>query len=341
LPRRLPMDRVEYQLLVIQDLINLHRQDELDLNPWYQRRSVWTTPQKAYLVNTILEQKPVPSLYIRHSLDLERERSIKEVVDGQQRIRSILEYVDDEFPALHPAHGRKAEYSELTRHEKEAFLMTSLSVGFLMGATDADVIEIFGRLNSVSKTLNPQEKRNARYSGDFKQFCLQEAARRVQLWRDLGVFTANDIARMQEVQFVSELALNMMSGLSDYSAKQIDDTYAKYDDLFDTQRDIENRMERVFALIGSLDVPAVRDTIFSRAPIFFTLFLVLDSTPKALPPRLLQDRMHAIDKSYSSDLPIRERGKEDAEFYVACTSNMHRIKSRRIREAYVRARLAA
>jgi hypothetical protein len=41
------MERVEYQPLGIQDLINLNKSGDLDLNPWYQRRSVWTPPQKA------------------------------------------------------------------------------------------------------------------------------------------------------------------------------------------------------------------------------------------------------------------------------------------------------
>jgi hypothetical protein len=77
------MDRVDYQTIVIQDLINLNKADELDLSPWYQRRSVWNPTQKSYLINTLLEQKPIPAIYIRHSLDLERSKSIKEVVDGQ------------------------------------------------------------------------------------------------------------------------------------------------------------------------------------------------------------------------------------------------------------------
>ena len=60
------MDRVDYQPLIIQDIINLNSRNELDLRPWYQRRVVWTPQQQAYLVNTILEQKPVPSIYVRH-----------------------------------------------------------------------------------------------------------------------------------------------------------------------------------------------------------------------------------------------------------------------------------
>jgi hypothetical protein len=60
------MDRVDYQSMIIQDLVNDFNDDKLDLNPWYQRRSVWTRPQKAYLINTLLERKPIPALYIRH-----------------------------------------------------------------------------------------------------------------------------------------------------------------------------------------------------------------------------------------------------------------------------------
>ena len=91
------MERVDYQPLIVQDLINWDKYQELNLSPWYQRRTVWTTPQKSYLLNTLMEQKPVPTLYFRHTVDLEQDKSLREVVDGQQRIRAILEYVNNDF----------------------------------------------------------------------------------------------------------------------------------------------------------------------------------------------------------------------------------------------------
>lgn len=330
------MDRVEYQPLVVQDLINLERNGELNLNPWYQRRSVWTPAQKAYLINSIFEKKPVPSLYIRHSLDLEKERSVKEVVDGQQRVRCVLEYAKSEFSARHPKHEKRVKYSELTKTEKESFRMTSLSVGSLVGATDSDVIEIFGRLNSVAKTLNLQEKRNARFSGEFKQFCLKQASQRVTLWRDYRIFTANDIARMAEVQFVSELVINILDGLRDYNAKEIDQYYHNFDDKFSEEKALAQRFEKVFAKIAQIEVEAIRDTIFSRSPLFFSLFLIVDSSDGKIEAAKIQRCLYEIDKSFNSDLPLNERSKSDAEFYLACTSNMHRIKSRQIRDKYIR-----
>ena len=97
------MERVDYESFLIQDILSAHERNELDIQPWYQRRAVWTESQKAYLINTVHENKPVPSVYIRHKIDLETERSIKEVVDGKQRIRCVLEYRAGAFAARHPA----------------------------------------------------------------------------------------------------------------------------------------------------------------------------------------------------------------------------------------------
>src|SRR5690606_21184063 len=118
----------------------------------------------------------------------------------------------------------------LTRTERIAFLQTALSVGYLVGATDIDVIEIFARINTVSKTLNPQEKRNAQFSGAFKQFCLRESVERLAFWRQHGIFTDNDIARMLEVQFVSDLVMNLLEGLQDFSAPRLTKYYEKHDE---------------------------------------------------------------------------------------------------------------
>ncbi len=329
------MDRVEYEKLIVQDLLNLHKNGELNLTPWYQRRSVWKLPQKAYLINTLFEKKPIPSLYVRHSLDMEAEKSVREVVDGQQRITAILEYVGDVFAAKHPNYVKRVKCSQLKRTEVESFKLTSLSVGYLLGATDEDVIEIFGRLNSVAKTLNAQEKRNAKYSGEFKQFCLKQAAARVVLWRSLQIFTTNDIARMEEVQFLSDLVLNFILGLSDYSAAKLDKIYNEFDEEFAKQAEIATRLEHVFSQIAGVKPESIKDTVFSRPPLFFSLCLVLDSTHKKLAVPRIENSLHAVDAIIRSDMPLADRKKDEAEFVDACRSSTQRIKQRKIRHNFI------
>lgn len=334
------MDRVDYESLVIQDLLNAYQRQELNITPWYQRRSVWNRPQKAYLINTIFESKPVPSIYIRHTLDIENEKSVKEVVDGQQRVRCLLEYRNDDFAAPHPNHPRGVKYSDLTRAEREKFLLTALSVGYLVNADDQDVIEIFARINSVAKTLNPQEKRNSQFSGDFKQFCLNEAIARLSFWRTYAVFTDNDIARMVEVQFVSDLIMNMSEGLQDFSASRLTRFYAVNDESFPRQATIKTRLDRVFADILSLPQEKVRGTVFCRPQILFSLLLVLDELGR-VPKQKLEQCIAYFDSRVVAMRSGESPTALPVEVYEAFTSgNMHRIRLRRKRASAIKKRLA-
>lgn len=326
------MDRVEYQSIIVQDILNLEKADELDLAPWYQRRSVWSSAQKSYLINTLFEKKPIPAVYIRHSLDMDKGKSIKEVVDGQQRLRTIIEYCKDGYAARHPEHKRKVKFSELNKAQRHNLLMTSIPVGYLLGATDADVIDIFGRINSVSKSLNAQEKRNAKFSGEFKQLCLHQASSRIELWRSYRIFTANDIARMNEVQFISDIVVNLINGLSDYKPKVIDELYEKYDEEFDLGGEIGQRLDRVFDFIASLEPGVIVETIFRRQPLFFSLIIVIDSL-EDLDVRKAENALVFMDARFNSE---ENQTEEDVEFVKACTSTTQRIAQRKIRDAYIR-----
>jgi hypothetical protein len=329
------MERVDYESLVIQDLLNFHNDGSLNISPWYQRRSVWTDPQKAYLINTIFERKPVPSVYIRHQIDVDLEKSLKEVVDGQQRIRSIIAFRGDEFAARHPEHKKKVKYSELTRQQKGTFLATSLSVGYLIGAEDQDVIEIFGRINSISKTLNPQEKRNALYSGDFKQFSLRQAAERLPFWRSTGIFSAADISRMQEVQFVSDLVINFIEGLTDFSSTKITRYYKDYDDDFPQADDVSERMEQLFAKLAAISSATFTDTVFKQYQLTFSLMVVLDRLRdnEMLTGAKIEQVMRDVDAQVAAYRELNVKSDEQTNFLDGFTGgNLHRIKTRKIRD---------
>lgn len=329
------MERVDYESLIIQDLLNFQGNGSLNIEPWYQRRSVWSGPQKAYLINTIFERKPVPSVYIRHQVDIEQERSIKEVVDGQQRIRTIISYRNDEFAAGHPNHNRKVRYSQLTNAQKRSFLQTALSVGYLIGAEDADVIEIFGRINSVSKTLNPQEKRNAQYSGDFKQFSLKQATSRLPFWRSTGIFSASQISRMQEVQFVSDLAINLVEGLVDFNAAKINSYYRNFDADFPEVSELRERFDNIFEQLAAIPPTVFSDTVFQQQQLAFSLMMVVDRfrDRESVNDVNIQRCMHDIDARVAAYRDLQVKGETESTFLEAFSGgNLHRIAKRRIRD---------
>lgn len=326
------MDRVDYQSLIIQDIINLEKAGELNLSPWYQRRSVWSTPQKSYLANTLIEQKPIPAIYIRHSLDLEKSKSIKEVVDGQQRTRAILDFCSDKFTSRHPGHHQKVSFSQLKKEEQQKFLLTSIPVGYLLGASDSDVIDIFGRINSVSKSLNPQEKRNAAHSGEMKQFCLSQASSRMPFWRNYSIFSSNDISRMGEVLFISDLVYNILNGLSDFSQAKLDKMYSEFEESFDDLDITQAKLDNAFDKIARLDPEGITETIFKRQPLFFSLALIMIESPRT-PIAKWNKALTDIDAIFNSDVNTTTR---DAEFKAACTSTTQRIAQRRVRHDYIK-----
>ncbi len=329
------MERTEYQSVVIQDIINLHKAGDLNITPWYQRRSCWNSSQKSYLINTLLEQKPMPAIYIRHSLDLEKQKSIREIVDGQQRIRCILEFYNNEFTAFHPSYDGRIKFSAMKPSDREKFLLTSLSVGYLLGATDEDVIDIFGRINSVSKTLNAQEKRNAEFSGEFKQFCLKFASSKVSFWKNYDIFTANEIARMGEVQFVSDIVINLIEGLTDFSQPKITNYYRNNDESFQKASKVAKKVDKIFDTLIGLEPDSIKETIFKRQPILFSLILILNDNP-GISSEKIEQGMTRVDEIYNSDKPSDKRTADELDFITACDSTTQRIAQRRVRDRFVR-----
>jgi hypothetical protein len=328
------MDRVDYQSMIVQDLINDQRYEKLELNPWYQRRSVWNRSQKAYLINTLFERKPIPALYIRHSIDVERGLSIKEVVDGQQRARAIIEYCGNGFAAKFSSVDARKTFDQLTSAEKEHLLLTPIPVGFLIGATDSDVIDIFARINSVSKSLNSQEQRNAKFSGEFKQFCVEQSIARLAFWRAMSIFSANDIARMNEVLFVSDLIYNLTNGISDFRPASIDSIYRDNDDDYPDAANMRARLDRVFDVLYEVDKGLIVDTIFSRPPLLFSLMLVVDS--QQLTPAGVKIAVTEVDAAYQDDSLTTD---EVVAFRSAVAASTQRIASRQIRDNFIKARV--
>ena len=96
------------------------------------------------------------------------------------------------------------------------------------------------------------------------------------------------------------------------------------------------RLDRVFKLISSLKPEAIRDTIFSRSPVFYSLVLVLDSL-RPLPTRpSLERTLGDIDARFNDPRPPAERPEEDLAFVGACTASTQRIRARQTRFEYIR-----
>lgn len=74
----------------ILDLINLFKSDHLNLEPGFQRQSVWTERDRAKLIDSILRNYPLPAIFLYRRE--ENGHLVFDVIDGKQRLESILRF---------------------------------------------------------------------------------------------------------------------------------------------------------------------------------------------------------------------------------------------------------
>lgn len=137
--------------------------DSIDTNPDFQRPAVWSRGQKQLLIDTILRGYDVPKLYWRQ---ISSRPDKYDVVDGQQRLRTIFEFQNGDFTLAKDADPVEGEaiagvkYSDLPHSLRLVFDTYALDVIVLSDTDEDEVREMFLRLQNGT-TLKAQEKRNA------------------------------------------------------------------------------------------------------------------------------------------------------------------------------------
>jgi len=267
------MERPQQRAIGVNDFIRWSAEKTLDLSPKFQRRRTWPPKARSFLIDTILRGLPIPKLYMRQHLDMRGNKTIHEVVDGQQRLAAVLDFRagNVRLPADDSEHAGKT-YSELPQELQKDFLTYEFYVDLLVAATDADVLDVFARINSHSVTLNAQEKRNAKFFGSFKTTVYQLGFEHLEFWRKHKVLTDAAVARMKEAELTSELVVAMISGLQD-KKKSLDSFYTKWDDRFPYKKKSIARFQETVDTLDQHLGDCLSRSIFRRPALFYSLFL--------------------------------------------------------------------
>ena len=295
------MKQFDARFYSISDFLEWHTTNLLDLSPRFQRRSVWTRPAKSYLIDTILRGKPMPKMLLTQ--DLVGRKNLRTVVDGQQRIRAILEFVTGAFTVLrthNTEHGGK-KFSELEEDIQIAILQYEIGVDILYNVELADMLDIFARINTYSVTLNRQEQLNAKYLGVFKTSAYELGHAYVSYLLDGGVLTQQQVSRMGEAQLASDLLVALVGGVQ--TTKNIAKYYREYEDHENVPEEIVGAMGRfreAMQFIGAIYPSAdLRNTNWSRQHWFYTLFTCVAHSKSPLTtfddfprPELTQETVH-------------------------------------------------
>jgi hypothetical protein len=252
-----------------------NRAKTLDLSPDFQRNPVWTDEQASYLIDTVLCGLPFPEIYLRSKSNSKGETT-HEIVDGQQRIRSLLRFgandltlVGDEISNNYKGQS----FDDLSTTSKEKFWDYSVVVRDLGDASNAEIRDLFRRLNKHSVILNDQELRNARYKGNF--ITLMEELADDTWWTESRLVTPRQLRRMEDIEFVSELFIGLMAGPQN-KKETVNDYYETYDKRFTEQEKHRKHFRDTKALI--IDVLPREEIIeWSGKSDFYSLFLAFGS----------------------------------------------------------------
>lgn len=255
------------------DFLQFRETGSLDIAPDFQRRSVWGTPARSFFIDSLIRGFPVPPIYLRVIQSDDNTRTVRQVVDGQQRLTSLLRYVDGEFALARTLSADWAgkEFSELTAPQRDAVRGFGFICEVFQGISDREVLEIFARLNTYSVQLNAQELRNGTYFGHFKQTAYELAHDHIEFWRQNRIVTKNGIARMAEVELTSELMILLLDGLQD-KKKSINQFYADFDETFPARNRVVTRFEEIVDDISESLGEELRASAFRRNPLFYSLF---------------------------------------------------------------------
>lgn len=311
----------------ISDLYRRVKDGSLILNPEFQRKFVWNTEHRENFIETILKGLPFPEIYIaQQGVDLDRLSAEEVVVDGQQRLSTIIRYIDEpegshEFGKIVP------KFRELEPEEQRGFLNYNVVVRDL-GDIDSDLIkEIFRRINLTKYNLKQVEIHNAVYDGAFIQ--LAKRLTNESRISELPTFGDAGLLRMDDLDFVLLIISTVENGGYFSYSNEVEKYIAQNNDSYANEERIAKSFLKITKLLSSLKLE--KDSIWYRKSNLLTLIVELmnaSSLPADLKERLLRFERRILDN--------KTKDNEFGEYYAAMFTGTNKRKERVIRSELFR-----
>lgn len=240
----------------IVEIIAMIERKELIVNRDYQRGTgLWPDGPASYFIDTILGGFPFPKIYMYEYIDRTDRRMRKEIVDGQQRIRTIQRFYNNEFPIQGESDFRGRRFRDLEDEDQIRFASYPVSVDVIRSAKRSDILQMFRRMNAYTLPLNEPEKRHSSFQGQFKWFVNDLADALSEFFVEFGVFTQRQIVRMADAELISECVLSMERGIISTSASDLNRLYKGYEEDFPNAADFYSKIRTTFDFIsGELGV---------------------------------------------------------------------------------------
>ncbi|SFT74535.1 Protein of unknown function DUF262 [Lishizhenia tianjinensis] len=296
------------------DLYNKIVSGSLITGPDYQRKLVWKKQHKYAFIETILLNFPFPEVYIASAdLDLNELQAKEVVVDGQQRLTTIVDYIQgvNDFENQRTVKS----FDDLSEQDKRDFLNYLIPVKDLKDIGEENIIEVFKRINSTNYSLNSNEVLNAQYGGgEFAIFSKMIADKAYepqlsetsidlvqeqrffvnQFFEKNRIFTDNDIKRMFDSQYIMLLSSTVLEGHYFGRSTKINDYLERYNDDFEIYKIVFEKLYKAINLIDSLGL-SEKSYWFNKANLFTLIIELIKLGNVKLDLTLLESKLNELE----------------------------------------------
>jgi hypothetical protein len=274
----------------IQSIYIWHSDGELFVNRRYQRKLVWTLLEKQKLIESITSQYPVPAILLA-----ERDGGGYEIIDGVQRLYAIISFIENKYPTLD---GRyfdvshftsaqlradeggfepTAETEKLSQREVAGVLNYVMALTVMREATEAEIDDVFARINTYGHRLSDQERRQSGVQDEFSGMVRELATTlrgdvsseilqlsdmpsisidlpmskhgyQVQaedvFWVSHGILRSTDLRDSLDEQYIADIAASIVGG------GVIERSKSALDEIYDAGSDENARVENALQIYG-------------------------------------------------------------------------------------------
>ncbi|EPP1215938.1 DUF262 domain-containing protein [Morganella morganii] len=278
----------------IADVYNEISDGKLILTPDFQRKFVWTHEHQEAFIETILKGLPFPEIYVcEGDLDMKKLRTTKLVIDGQQRLTTIRNYIDGKYEK---PFSSIPNFENLNKEQQTGFVKYQLVVRDLGKIDEAVTREIFRRINLTKFKLDDIEIHNAVYDGQFISTA-KNILNNIS-FEDYGVLKESELTRMADLYFILLIMTTLENGGYFAQDREIEPTVSKYNNEYPNKEHMTAAMIKTFAVIKDLNLPP--DSMWFRKSNFLTITVELAKHINALPSDL-RERLIKFENNVMSN----------------------------------------